>query len=196
MMHCSGALLCGGESSRMGRDKALLEIHGTPLWKIQLLKLRAVCGDVLICGNPSQAAFMTTPEARFEPDATPRLGPLSGLARALARTGATGATRVLVLAVDMPKMTEEYLAHLLTLGSDTCGVVPESGDVFEGLCAVYPVCLLPAVEALLSGQVRSLQTLIGIGISSNRLVPHRISANERPLFENWNTPEDLPQPGP
>ena len=192
MKPCSGALLCGGESSRMGRDKAFLEIHGTPLWKIQLGKLRTVCGDVLICGNPAQAAFMTTPEARFEPDATPSLGPLSGLARALARTRTT---RVLVLAIDMPKMTEEYLARLLSLGSDTCGVVPESGGVFEGLCAVYPACLLPTVEALLSGPVRSLQTLIRTGISSHRLISHSISSEDRPLFENWNAPEDLPQPG-
>lgn len=192
MIASTGALLCGGESSRMGRDKALLEIHGSPLWKIQCRKLASVCNEVLLCGKPSQAPHFHSPETRFVPDAAPGLGPLSGLATAL-RTARF--PRVLVLAVDMPKMTERFLSQLLALSSDTCGVVPESNGFFQGLCAVYPAALLPRVLFFLSTPDRSLHSLIKDGIAREMLVVRSTSQEEHALFENWNIPGDVPPPG-
>ena len=92
-----GALLCGGRSSRMGRDKAFLEVDRQPLWRLQLAKLRAVCGKVVVCGSTSQRRFFEPEGVRFEADAAADLGPLSGIARALE---AAQATHALVLAVD------------------------------------------------------------------------------------------------
>jgi molybdopterin-guanine dinucleotide biosynthesis protein A len=183
-----GALLCGGRSSRMGRDKAFLEVNRQPLWRLQLAKLRAVCGEVVVCGSTSQGKFFATEGVRFEADAAADLGPLSGIARAL---GSLQATHVLVLAVDMPKMSERYLLRLLEAAGPSYGVVPERAGAFEGLCAVYPAVISSLVLELLSGADRSLQALVRSGVERGLLRSFPIADPELGLFENWNAPGDL-----
>jgi molybdopterin-guanine dinucleotide biosynthesis protein A len=183
-----GALLCGGRSSRMGRDKAFLEVDRQPLWRLQLAKLRAVCGEVVVCGSTSQRWFFEPEGVRFEADAAADLGPLSGIARALE---SVQATHVLVLAVDMPKMSERYLCRLREAAGPSYGVVPERAGAFEGLCAVYPANMYPLVLEQLSGSDRSLQALVRSGVERNLLRPFSLADSELGLFENWNTPSDL-----
>jgi len=183
-----GALLCGGRSSRMGRDKAFLEVDRQPLWRLQLAKLRAVCGEVVVCGSTSQRGFFEPEGVRFEADLAADLGPLSGIARALE---VAQATHVLVLAVDMPKMSERYLLRLREATGPSYGVVPERAGAFEGLCAVYPASMYPMVSEQLSGSDRSLQALVRSGVERNLLRPFPIVDLELGLFENWNVPGDL-----
>ena len=184
----TGALLCGGRSSRMGRDKALIELNGQPLWRLQLAKLQAVCCEVIVCGNASQRTAFESEGARFECDVLGDLGPLSGIARALesART-----SHVLVLAVDLPKMSERYLLRLWEAAGAACGAVPETAAGFEGLCAVYPTALHPLVLELLDGEDRSLQTFIRRGFEKGLLRAVPVAGSELALFENWNTPADV-----
>ena len=188
MSTCSGALLCGGRSSRMGRDKALLEVNGQPLWRLQWAKLRAVCGEVVVCGRSAQSAVFEAEQVRFESDATEGLGPLSGIARALE---AARASHVLVLAVDMPKMSERYLRRLCGAAGASCGAVPERTGGFEGLCAVYPAAMLPLVLGRLSGPDRSLQSLVRLGLQKRLLSAVPVADSELELFENWNAPGDV-----
>lgn len=193
MRPCTGALLCGGRSSRMGRDKALLEVGGQPLWRLQLTKLESVCDEVFLCGSQSQALCFACKDVHFAADTTAGLGPLSGIARALETARSA---HVLVLAVDMPKMSPLYLRGLLASVEPGSGVVPVRAGTFEGLCAVYPVEMLAQIHQLLAGDDRSLQTLIRIGLRKQLLRSRPIAAPELALFENWNTPRDLPHPEP
>ena len=188
MSTCSGALLCGGRSSRMGRDKALLEVHGQPLWRLQWAKLRAVCDEVLVCGRSAQSPVFEAEQVRFAADTEMDLGPLSGIARALETTRAS---HVLVLAVDMPRMSERYLLRLWEAAGVSCGAVPERAGAFEGLGAVYPAEMLPPVLERLSGPERSLQSLVRLGLEKRLLRPVPVADSELQLFENWNAPADL-----
>jgi molybdopterin-guanine dinucleotide biosynthesis protein A len=172
----------------MGRDKAFLEVDRQPLWRLQLAKLRAVCGEVVVCGSTSQRGFFEPEGVRFEADVAADLGPLSGIARALE---SAQATHVLVLAVDMPRMSERYLFRLREAAGPLYGVVPERAGAFEGLCAVYPASIYPLVSEQLSGSDRSLQALVRSGVERNLLRPFPIIDPELGLFENWNVPGDL-----
>jgi molybdopterin-guanine dinucleotide biosynthesis protein A len=172
----------------MGRDKALLEVSGQPLWRLQWAKLRAVCEEVVICGRASQRPVFDAAQARFESDAAEDLGPLSGIARALE---SARASHVLVLAVDMPRMSERYLLRLCEASGASCGAVPERAGVFEGLCAVYPLGMLPLVLARLSGPERSLQSLVRLGLEKRLLRAVPVAESEHGLFENWNAPGDV-----
>lgn len=97
-----GFVLAGGQSSRMGRDKALMELAGRPLAEHAVEKLRRVCSDVAICSsNPSLAAY-----APLLADVHPGCGPIGGMEAAL--LGASFHWN-LFLPVDVPFLPTVYL---------------------------------------------------------------------------------------
>jgi molybdopterin-guanine dinucleotide biosynthesis protein A len=100
---CLGVLLAGGRSSRMGRDKALLDWHGQPLIERQLAALRASGVDeVRVSGaRPAHGGIA---------DIQPQLGPLGGLASVAATL--EGAPELLVIPVDMPRLSGGLLRRL------------------------------------------------------------------------------------
>jgi molybdopterin-guanine dinucleotide biosynthesis protein A len=97
-----GYVLAGGKSSRMGRDKALLELAGKPLVRHAVKKLRRVCMDVrILSGNPELAAY-----APIVADLHPGCGPMGGMEAALAHSVFEWN---LFLPVDMPFLPSAFL---------------------------------------------------------------------------------------
>jgi molybdopterin-guanine dinucleotide biosynthesis protein A len=97
-----GYVLAGGKSSRMGRDKALLELAGKPLLRHAVKKLRRVCMDVRVLGdNPAFAEF-----APMVPDLHPGCGPVGGMEAALAHSVFEWN---LFMPVDMPFLPSAFL---------------------------------------------------------------------------------------
>jgi molybdopterin-guanine dinucleotide biosynthesis protein A len=184
-MRCSAVLLAGGKSSRMGRDKALLEIDGQPLWQRQMEKLRRLRPAQIMLSGPQRDEWS---DYAVICDEVENAGPLAGVAAALQKCTAS---HLVVLAVDLPMMTSDFLQSLLGWCGNGRGVVPQSAHGFEPLAAVYPAsCAFLASAALRSGDF-SLQSFVRKGITEKSLVERRISAAEAPLFTNLNTPADL-----
>ncbi len=98
----SGYVLAGGKSSRMGRDKALLELAGKPLVLRAVEKLQQVCAEVSILGNREELAAY----APLVRDLHEGCGPLGGIEAALAHS--TKAWNLL-MAVDMPFLPVGFL---------------------------------------------------------------------------------------
>jgi molybdenum cofactor guanylyltransferase len=97
-----GYVLAGGKSSRMGQDKALMELAGKPLLAHAVIKLRRVCMDVHVLGANSEfAAF-----APIVPDLHPDSGPLGGMEAALAQSVSDWN---LFMPVDMPFLPSAFL---------------------------------------------------------------------------------------
>lgn len=172
----------------MGRDKAVVVIGGIPLWERQLRTLRA-CGpaEVLISGRRESPYA----EAGIEvvPDSKPGLGPLAGIAALLRRVRTQF---LLVLAIDLPEMTSEYLQDLVQNAAETeRGIVPRSEHRFEPLAAVYSRNCLHLAEEQLACADRRLQQFVRRGIASQLMMPKRVEAQEASLFRNVNTPHDL-----
>jgi molybdenum cofactor guanylyltransferase len=98
-----GYVLAGGRSSRMGRDKALLELAGKPLVRHAVKKLRRVCMDVrVLSDNPELAAY-----APIVPDIHPDCGPIGGIEAAL---GHSIFEWNLFLPVDMPFLPSAFIS--------------------------------------------------------------------------------------
>ncbi len=100
---CLGVLLAGGQSRRMGRDKALLDWQGQPLIERQLAALRASGVDGLRVSGERPMHGGTA-------DAQPHFGPLGGLASVAATL--TGEPDLLVMPVDMPRLSSGLLRRL------------------------------------------------------------------------------------
>lgn len=97
-----GFVLAGGRSSRMGRDKALLELAGKPLVLHAVVKLRRVCREVAVLGsNPELDAF-----APLVRDVHPDSGPMGGMEAALLQSPFEWN---LFLPVDVPFVPTAYL---------------------------------------------------------------------------------------
>lgn len=180
----SAVLLAGGRSTRMGRDKAGLVIAGTPLWQIQIEKLRVLGPAGLFIsgrrGGPYEGSGVEIVE-----DAIPGLGPLGGIAAALTRAQTP---RVLVLAIDLPAITPEFLAALLRTET---AVVPRDADAFEPLAAIYPKSALTIAEEMLREEDRSMQRFVRRLIDAQLAQARMLSADETRLFKNLNQPGDL-----
>ena len=185
----SAAVLAGGRSRRMGRDKAFLPMppEGEPLISHQAAMLRSLgTDDLLISGHAGIDYGLT--DARIVTDSVIDCGPLGGLAAVLA---AARHPRVVIIAVDLPHMTAAYLNKILTACSGCTGVVPLGKMGYEPLVAVYPKRFLPRIEAALAAGDLSLQPLIQAAVKDSILLPLPIDEGEAPLFTNWNAPGDL-----
>lgn len=166
---CIGIVLAGGQSRRMGRDKALLPYADATLLRHQVDTLAQVCGRVVVSGDYAGYDCLR--------DIRPGMGPLSGM-HAAAREFEKHA--LLFLPVDMPAMTARVLRKLLAHGG-SCH--------FEK----QPLpCLFPEAPAL-AAAIEHMWHCQGEGSAVHAL--HRMMASraldfsEAVAFENINTPE-------
>lgn len=182
----SGLVLCGGASSRMGRDKARVELDGRPL----LAHALAVFDELgvsarLACGSaPRYADF----RRELVLDDVPAAGPLAGLAAGLESAARAGETWVAVLACDMPRARAQVLTRLLAEARerdlDACLAGLERGS--QPAYAVYHTrCAVPARAALEAGERRlvSFHGALRVGVLA--------LADDAPSACNVNTPEEL-----
>lgn len=186
-MKISAVLLAGGESRRMGKDKATLLFHGTPLWQTQLELLRKLEPTEIFVSARTDPVWRPA-DAQFVADNPPSCGPLSGLAVSLAKMRTP---HLLALAIDMPFMTEKYLKLLCGHIEPGRGVVAKIDDRFEPLAAIYPQEVLENVQGALSGSDFSLQTVTDHLIEAGKLRVMPATSQERKLFLNLNESADL-----
>jgi molybdopterin-guanine dinucleotide biosynthesis protein A len=188
MMTLSAILLAGGQSRRMGVDKATILISGEPLWQRQLRILRELEPRALWVSARATPSW-SAPPIEVLADKPPSCGPLSGVAAGLRRLETS---HLLVLAIDLPRMTTDHLRKLWGLARAGVGVIPSHGDYFEPLCAIYPAeALTEAEESLASGDA-SLQRFAHNLLNRSHAEIHVLTPEERPLYLNMNTPSDCP----
>ena len=185
----SGAVLLGGASSRMGRDKAALAVAGVAGATRIALALDALCDEVLLVGGTPPA------DAKGRAVADPE-GPRCALRGLVAALEAARGERVLVVATDLPLVTDAFLRGLAAAAgadADADAVVPRPVPKAQPLCAVYhrlPV-LARARKQLAAGELALhglLDTLRVTWIEGERL---RALDPAGTALLNVNTPEDL-----
>ena len=179
-------VLAGGKSSRMGTDKAFLQLRGRSLLVNALELARSVTTEVWIVGSPSRfSAF-----APVVPDIYPDRGPLGGIHAALL---SSHTDLNLMIGVDIPFLEVRLLHHLISAAelSDALVTVPLVNGNYEPLCAVYRKQFAPAAGQALAANRNKIGALFsGIpirAIAAEELAHHGFSPA---MFRNVNTPED------
>lgn len=185
------AVLAGGRSSRMGRDKALLVHEGRTLLQRQVdLAWSLEPQEVFVVGRPQPE--LGALRARGLSDDRPGLGPLGGLATVLA---AAAAPHVLVLAVDMPALTPGFLRRLLAGRRAGLGLVARTARGWEPMLGLYPTALARmAAEAVAAGRL-GFGRLVEQAVHAGMLGGLEVGSEEQSVLENWNAPGDLPASG-
>lgn len=144
----TGLVLVGGQSARMGRNKALMRFSQTspPIIEIVVNKLRAVMDEVLLVGSdPAPYGFLGL---RQVPDETPGAGSLGGLYSGLA---AVRTSHALVVACDMPFLNPALLEYMASVPREYDVLVP-APEKLEPLHAIYSRACLPLIERSLRAE--------------------------------------------
>lgn len=184
----SAFILAGGQSTRMGSDKAFVALNGRTLLQRVLGTARSITPNVRIIGDP--AKFI--PFAPTLPDIFPGCGPLAGIHAALC---SADTDLNLLLAVDLPFVPPALLQFLATeaIASPSSVVtVPRTSHGWQPLCAVYRREFAAlAEEALRAGRYKIdalFPTIEVRAIHDDELQSAGFSPQ---LFRNLNTPQDL-----
>ncbi|HLY93015.1 MAG TPA: molybdenum cofactor guanylyltransferase [Candidatus Angelobacter sp.] len=183
----SGFVLAGGKSTRMGQDKAGLELNGSTLLEHALAALRGVCRDVSILGSYELYGQL----APVYEDIFPGCGPLGGIHAALTNSQTE---YNLIIAVDTPFLLPEFLRYLAERAVAAGAVVttPEIDGYTQPLCTVYSLAFLPFAERALKSANYKITPLFPRGqtlvITEGEL---RRFAFATGMFDNLNTPEDM-----
>lgn len=194
-MKFSVALLAGGRSSRMAQDKAFLDWHGRPLWRVQVEKLVSLAPEKLFIAARAEQDF-TALLVRESANAGiicvndppgEDCGPIAAIARSLRLSLGP----LLVLAVDMPAMSAEFLRdRLLSAATETKGVVCRGQSGYEALAAVFVSAALPFFDAALAAERFALQPLLAELAEAGLCAVVELTSDDEPCFSNVNTPDE------
>ncbi len=189
-------ILAGGESRRMGTNKALLRLtpDGPTLIERVVATLRPFGPALLVTNTPEVYAFLGLP---MVPDALPGTGALGGLYSGLL---AAPTLYNLTVACDMPALQPALLQHMAAQPPDYDVLIPRwtepgrSKPVLETLHAIYSRACLPAIRAHLdAGDLRLVSFLPDVQARYLDEPALRQIDPDLASFGNLNTPDDLAQ---
>ena len=185
----SAVVLAGGESQRLGMDKALLELDGQTLLARTVYKVASLSDDVIVVTNNRDRYQHLGLDVRFVPDEQPGEGALMGLYSGLQAARHAAAFAV---ACDMPFLNVSLLRHMLAESTSYDVVVPRlESDLLEPLHAIYSRRCLPLMARLLEqGRRRIFAFFADVRV---RYIEEATIARFDPLhlsFVNVNTPAD------
>ncbi len=180
------AILAGGKSRRMGKDKSLLAIRGEALILHVARALRRIFPDTFVVANEPRSyeamGFEVTP------DSLPGNDALGGLHAAISRAGGS---HVFVAGCDMPFLQPDLLSAMEELGEGWDVVIPVRDGYLEPLCALYgKACEDPIRRRIAAGQLKMIdfhQEVRVLRIEEDRW---RAWDPEGLSFWNLNTPEE------
>jgi len=179
-----GVILAGGESRRMGRNKALLPVDGGTLIEVVVSRLRDVCSDILLVTN--------TPELyrhlglRMVPDALRGRHALIGIYTGLLHT----AGAAFVCGCDMPFLSPALIRHMAELADGFDAVVPRNEGRFEPLHAVYTRACLGPMRRSAEAHESSTAFLRAVRMRAVEVEEIRRFDPDLRSFVNLNTAED------
>ena len=182
-----GAVLTGGSSRRMGRNKALIEIDGVPMASRVAAALRAAgCIRVVAYGgDPVELAPLGLPVV---PDRHPGCGPLGGVLGVLesVEPGDAAVSGVFVVACDLPSLSGPSLAGMVVAAGERpdVDVVVARTSAIEPTCAIWAGSATESLRRSFEEGERALHRAIG------RLRSLEVDVDPAAL-RNINTPDEL-----
>jgi molybdenum cofactor guanylyltransferase len=180
-------VLAGGQSTRMGREKAMLELGGRTLLERALQLALTVAAEAMVVGSRGEFERY----GRLLDDVYPGQGPLGGIHAAL---WASPTDLNLILAVDTPFLEARFLEFLVAQARESGAVVtlPRTADGFHPLAAVYRRSFRETAEQALAEGRNKIDSLFA-QVETRVLEEEELRrfAFAPAIFENLNTPEEL-----
>jgi molybdopterin-guanine dinucleotide biosynthesis protein A len=191
--HLAALILAGGQSTRMGTDKARQQWRGVPLLRQVYDRISPLAAPVYcLTPWPERYADLLPSTCIFLPEPQPGQGPAVALGNAIAQL-TPPPPWLLVTACDLPclnpTLLQTWADQLPPLPPDILAAIPYHEDTasWEPLCGFYRGTIGPTLQAYLAQGGRSLQGLL----APMPVQPLPIAKGDRASFHNCNTPQDL-----
>ena len=182
-MNLIAVILAGGQSSRMGRDKALLELNEQKFIDHLVQELSGCCKVMISAAHQDDYAGYGVPVIA---DETKGIGPIEGIRQALR---SSVSEYVFVCAVDTPFVRKEMIQYLAEfISSDYDAFVFRDGDRIHPHIGIYSRAALPAIEEMIGEKQYRLTKLLSR--IRTKYVDIGTSCFDRKVLRNINTPDD------
>lgn len=182
---CTAIILAGGESKRMGCDKATLPFNGETLLQSVIASVQPLFAQTLVSVREKRTDVALPQICDTQSDG----GPLVGLISALEKVTTPWA---FVVACDMPFVASDLIAHLASLRENYQAVVPQVNGHAQPLAAFYARSALPLLQSSLANGNKSLvgalKTLDVRYVEAEELV--QFDPQLRSFFD-LDTPQDV-----
>lgn len=183
----TGVVLAGGQSRRMGQNKALMPLGGERLVDRVVRILREVCAELLMVTNSPEA--YTDTGLRMVGDVWPDKGSLGGIYSALYHITTP---YCLVVACDMPFLQPASLRYLIEAIGNHDVVMPEVLGEQQPLHAIYArTCLAPIRRRLEADRLKIIGFLPDVRVRTVTAEELHPFDPELLAFQNLNTPEEF-----
>ena len=186
----TGIILCGGKSSRMQTNKALLKLGDKTVIEIVAAKLKSIFNEVLISANDSKEYdFLKLPVVN---DIFIGKGPLAGIHSALKYSSTE---KNFIISCDMPLISVELINYLINLNSEKSILLPKSNGRIQQLCGIYSKSVIDEIENIfklsekdknIKGSVYELLERASIEF----IDVDDLNFYNKNIFLNMNSPED------
>jgi molybdopterin-guanine dinucleotide biosynthesis protein A len=183
----TGVILAGGESTRMGKNKAFIEINGKRIIDRTVSLFREIFDDVLLVTNTPLDYIEL--KVRIVTDLVPGKGSLGGIYTGLFFSSSP---KAFFAGCDMPFLDRRVIQYFLSLAQTADIVVQRTKDYWQPLHAIYPRTLLKPIERLLQqGELAIIKAYQGLRVrevTGEELKPFDPDLH---TLSNINTPEEL-----
>lgn len=179
----SGFVLAGGKSSRMSRDKALLDFKGQALLTHMLELIKPFCDSTFISGNNPEYQLLG---GKLIPDVYQDKGPISGIFSVLSSSQNEWN---LIVSVDVPMVNHELLQYLIENRNSYDAVVPVHSGGTEPLISLYHKRIVPIIQEMIQANDYKLMNLTR-RINTNHVDCNELVRRYPHLFLNVNKLDD------
>ncbi|MBK7497989.1 MAG: molybdenum cofactor guanylyltransferase [Ignavibacteriales bacterium] len=186
----TGIILCGGKSSRMKTNKALLKLGNKTIIEIILDEMKKVLSDVVLSANEcDDFAFLNIPIVK---DIRLNRGPLSGIYSALKNSESS---KNFVVTCDLPLIDSRLIEYISKVESDKKIIIPTINGIPQRLFGIYNKSVIEKIDVIfnlseiyksIKGSVYDLHQRVEV---ESIIIDHLQFYNDN-MFLNMNTPDD------
>jgi molybdopterin-guanine dinucleotide biosynthesis protein A len=186
----TGIILCGGKSSRMQTNKALLKLKDKTVIEIVAVKLKSIFNQVLISSNDSnEYDFLNLPVVN---DVFIGKGPLAGIHSALKNSSTE---KNFIISCDMPMISVELINYLIKLNTEKSILLPRSNGRIQQLCGIYSKSVIDEIENIFKLLEKDKNIKGSVFELLERVTVEFIDIDDlnfynKNIFLNMNSPED------
>lgn len=140
----NGIILSGGQSLRMGKDKALMKVGEKTIIEIIIEKLKPFCEEIIISADDVEKYYKFG--SKVVPDKYKDSGPLAGIYSSLLESNTE---KNFIISCDLPLVSSGLIKQLIEMNSDKEIILPVADGKYHQLCGIYSKSVLEKAEEIL-----------------------------------------------